>query len=154
MADNAKMMEETLGKAQIFSQMSTKSLRRMAQTAHSKHFAAGEMILNEGEPGIALYVLASGGAEVLHGVKDGKPRTVANLKQGDFFGEMALLDTYVRTASVRAAGDCECITLTKWDFMAELRRSPDIAVQMLPVLGRRIRELEHELDDAQASASH
>jgi len=79
MADNAKMMEETLGKAQIFSQMSTKSLRRMAQTAHSKHFAAGEMILNEGEPGIALYVLASGGAEVLRRLRQSSPIPVLML---------------------------------------------------------------------------
>ncbi|MGI8550007.1 MAG: cyclic nucleotide-binding domain-containing protein [Dehalococcoidia bacterium] len=151
MAENTtKIMEDTLTQVPIFKEMSTKAIRRLAATAHSRHFPAGETILTEGEPGIALYVLARGKAEVLHGVKEGHPQVVAQIQQGDFFGEMALLDTYVRTASVRALDECECITLTKWDFMAELRRTPDIAVQMLPVLGRRIRQLEQQMQAPQA----
>lgn len=148
---DARNLEEVLGQVPIFAKMSTKSLRRLASTAHSRHFAAGDFILTEGEPGIALYVLASGEAEVIRGVQQGTPQTLATLRPGDFFGEMALLETYVRTASVRAVNDCECITLTKWDFMAELRRTPDIAVEMLPVLGQRIRELEQRLQAGAAS---
>jgi len=139
-SSDARSLEETLSQVPIFAKMPSKSLRRLASSAHARHCAAGDMILNEGEPGIALYVLASGEAEVIRGLQHEKPQIVATLHAGDFFGEMALLETYVRTASVKALNDCECVTLTKWDFMAELRRTPDIAVEMLPVLGQRIRE--------------
>jgi CRP/FNR family cyclic AMP-dependent transcriptional regulator len=58
---------------------------------------------------------------------------------------MALLDNYLRSATVRALEDTECLVLSRWDFLAELRTSPSIAVQMLPVLSRRLREAEAQL---------
>ncbi len=64
------------------------------------------------------------------------------LSAGDGFGEMALLDGYPRVASVRAAADTDCLVMTRWDFAAELRTNPTIALAMLPVMSKRIRELE------------
>jgi CRP-like cAMP-binding protein len=52
-----------------------------------------------------------------------------------------VVDGYLRSATVLALEDTECLVLSRWDFVAELRSSPSIAVQMLPVLSRRLREV-------------
>ncbi len=67
---------------------------------------------------------------------------LATLGPGDFFGEMAIIDDSPRSATVRAIKDTECVAITRWDFMAEVQTRPDIAIQMLPVLVKRIRAAE------------
>jgi CRP-like cAMP-binding protein len=57
---------------------------------------------------------------------------------------MALLDGFPRVATVTALEETECLMLTRWDFSAELHSNPHIALAMLPVLSKRIRELEGE----------
>ena len=83
-------------------------------------------------------MLASGTAEV---TKDGA--VVATYGSGDYFGEIALLsaDT-ARTATVTATSDAEVLGLTKWDFRALVSSEPDIAVQVMGELARRVAETE------------
>jgi CRP-like cAMP-binding protein len=70
---------------------------------------------------------------------------VNTLGAGDPFGEMALLDGYPRSTTNVAADDgTECLVMTRWDFTAELNTNPSIALHMLPVLSKRIRQLEGE----------
>jgi CRP/FNR family transcriptional regulator/CRP/FNR family cyclic AMP-dependent transcriptional regulator len=61
---------------------------------------------------------------------------------------MALLDGMPRTATVKAMTDTECLVLSRWDFVAELRTNPHIAVAMLPILSKRLREADDRLRDA------
>jgi CRP-like cAMP-binding protein len=137
--------EETLGQAPLFSQLSRKDLKRLAKGTVSRQFQKGEVIVREGERAVAFYLILSGRAEVVKGAEGPSPKVLNTLGPGDFFGEMALLDGYLRSATVRAVEDSECLVLSRWDFMAELRSSPYIAVQMLPVLSRRLRESEAQL---------
>ena len=83
-------------------------------------------------------MLASGTAEV---TKDGA--VVATYGPGDYFGEIALLsDDTARTATVTATSDAEVLGLTKWDFRALVSSEPDIAVQVMGELARRVAETE------------
>ncbi len=75
-------------------------------------------------------------------------KVLGRLNAGTFFGEMALFDNHVRSASVRAATDCQCLVITKWDFNAEMTQNSSIAIAMLAVLARRIRSLN------EASVTH
>lgn len=138
-------IEDTLAQASLFSQLSHKDLKRLAKGTVSRRFEKGEVIVREDERAVAFYLILSGSAEVVKGADGSSPRVLNTLRAGDFFGEMALLDNYLRSASVRALEDTECLVLSRWDFMAELRSSPYIAVQMLPVLSRRLRESEAQL---------
>ena len=70
---------------------------------------------------------------------------MGHLTEGDFFGEMALLDGFPRSASVRAVSECECLVLVRWDFLALVRTNPEVASAILPVLSRRLRECEDRL---------
>jgi CRP/FNR family cyclic AMP-dependent transcriptional regulator len=139
-------IEDVLAQAPLFSQLSRKDLKRLAKGTVSRTLQKGEVIVREGERAVAFYLILSGRAEVVKGADGPSPRVLSTLGPGHFFGEMALLDGYLRSATVRAVEDTECLVLSRWDFMAELRSSPYIAVQMLPVLSRRLRE-----SDAQQS---
>lgn len=79
----------------------------------------------------------SGRAEVRHG-----GQRAGEIKAGQYFGEIALLDDQRRTASIYAVEDTRCLMLTRWDFLAEVRSDPELAIELLKVLIRRIRDLE------------
>lgn len=138
-------VEDTLAKVAVFSELSRTDLRRLAAVTISRDFAKGDVIVKEGEQAVAFFLMCSGRAEVVRGVESSRPRVLGTLDPGDFFGDMALLDGYLRSATVRALEDTKCMVLARWDFMAELRTSPSIALQMLPVLSRRLREAETQL---------
>ena len=140
-------IEDTLSQVPLFSQLSRKDLKRLAKGTVTRQFGKGAVIVKEGDQAIAFYLMRSGRAEVVKGAEGSSPRVLNTVGPGDFFGEMALLDGYLRSASVRALEDTECLVLSRWDFLAELRSTPSIAVQMLPILSRRLREVESQPAD-------
>ena len=134
-------VEESLSRIEIFSELPQADIARLASVTRQRSFKKGDVIVHEGEMGVAFYVIASGKVDVLKTVGNTES-VVANLGEGSFFGEMALFDNHMRSASVRAATDCDCLVLTKWDFNAELTTGGcRIAVAMLAILARRIRSL-------------
>ena len=92
------------------------------------------MIAREGEPGIGLFVIADGTAEVTIG---GSKK--ASLGPGDFFGEIALLDGGPRTATVTATSDVKLLGLTEWVFRGLMQEHPTIAVKTLQAMAGRLR---------------
>ncbi len=135
-------VESVLLRVPLFSDLRKPALRRIARLAEAREYAPGELIIREGEPANAFYILVAGRAQVLRGKRSAP---VTTLRVGDFFGEMALLDSFPRSASVRATVPNRCLVLARWDFLKELRLHREIALQMLPILSRRIRELETTL---------
>lgn len=137
--------KEALAKSTIFSVLEQGSLNALARAATVRRFAPGELLVEEGDEAVALYVVCEGQLEAVKGLGQEGERVVGTLGQGDFFGEMALLDGFPRGASVRAATDCECLVLTRWDFLGEVRSNMQMALAILPVLSRRLRECENQL---------
>lgn len=131
--------EEQLAAAPLFSRLERPDLERIAKSVVARSFVKDETIVSEGDQAVAFYVITKGRVAVTKGDKP-----LNELRTGDFFGEMALLDGFPRVATVRALEPTDCLVLTRWDFMGELRTSPSIAVALLPVLSKRIRELEGE----------
>jgi len=70
---------------------------------------------------------------------DGDQAVVNEFKSGDFFGELAILDEGLRTASVIATSEVSCLILTRWDFKAIMKNEPEIAITMLEDLAHRFR---------------
>ena len=137
-------IEDALAKVPLFSEFSRKDLERLAKGTVTRDYASGSVIVKEGDQALGFFLILSGHAEVVKDAGGANPRVVGTLGAGDFFGEMALLDGYLRSASVRAVEDTKCLVLSRWDFLAELRTSPYIAVHMLSVLSRRLREVESD----------
>jgi CRP-like cAMP-binding protein len=136
---------EALAKAKMFAGVESEALSALAGSVQTLRFAAGEILVREGEDATSFMVLCGGEADVVRGLDDETELLIGRLAEGDFFGEMALLDGFPRSASVRAATDCECMVLGRKDFAALLHADTAVALAILPVLSRRLRECEDRL---------
>jgi CRP/FNR family cyclic AMP-dependent transcriptional regulator len=120
---------------------------RLAKLMVPRSFRGGEIIIKENDQAAGFFVLTSGKVEVVRGLGGQHPQVLATFGEGNFFGEMALFEGFPRSASVRAIEDTECLAMTRWDFTAEMKNHPEIAVAMLPVLVRRLRATEARLSE-------
>jgi CRP-like cAMP-binding protein len=140
--------EEALAAVPLFSQLSRKDLSRLGRAVVERKYKRGETIVKEGEQAVAFFIITKGQVEVLQGGAGKKTQKLNELGSGQMFGEMALLDGMPRQATIKALDDVECLVLSRWDFVAELRTSPHIAVAMLPILSKRLREADDRLLEA------
>jgi len=104
----------------------------------------GQVIIHQGEEGDRMYEIQDGQVEVIQ-EKNGKEFRLAVLGKGDFFGEMAVLDREVRSATVRALGIVRAITIDKRTFLKKITRDPSLAFRIIESMSRRIRELDAEI---------
>lgn len=126
---------DLLKKVPLFSDCSAKELAQIAAASKNVKHKAGTVIAREGEPGIGLFVIVSGEAEVtIGGVKR------ATLGPADFFGEVALLDGGPRTATVTASEDMELLGITAWVFRGLMHEHPSIALKTLQAVAGRLRD--------------
>ena len=138
-------VEETLAKVELFASLDAEVLERLAKACVTREFKPGDVIVRENEVGVAFYVIDTGRVEVVKNLGQPGEQVLAELGPTSFFGEMALFDNHVRSASIRASEETRCLVLTKWDFNAELSQNADMAMKMLAVLARRIRALQEEV---------
>lgn len=133
-------LEESLARVPMFQDLNKKSLDRIAKFARQRSFRAGDTIFREGEEGVGFFLITGGKVDISRGGSH-----LATMDDGGFFGEMALLDNHRRSATVKAVSDTECLAIMRSDFLAELRNNPDLAIEMLGVMSRRVRELDEKL---------
>ena len=139
--------EDLLARVGLFHSLNKKHIAQLARLTTSQHYAPGQTIVRQGDTGLGLYVIASGSVEVRHETSSQEHTVLNTLGPGAVFGEMALLDDYPRSATVVALEPTECLTLTKWHFLAELESHPEMALPLLPVLSRRVRAAEQRQDE-------
>ncbi len=109
-----------------------------------KVYELGEIIVRRGEIGECMYVIQSGKAEVVS-ESSGRELRLAELEEGDFFGEMALFEKEVRSATVRPLGKVRVLTVDKRLFHEKIHDDPSLAFRMLQRMSHRIRELNDKL---------
>lgn len=126
--------EDFLARVPIFAGCTADEIAQIAAVAQDSHFQPGQIIVTQGTPGHAFYLILSGRVEIL---RDGI--SLGAFGSGDFFGEMSLLDQAPRSATIRAIDATSCLMLSSWDFKAVLERHPGIAIKLLEVLSRRLR---------------
>ena len=125
---------EALNKVPLFSNLDEKDLDQLARQMHERRFPEGAEVTTEGSTGAGFFVIAEGNADVSIG---GEHR--ARLGPGDHFGEVALIDDGVRSASITAATDLLCYGLTPWEFRPFVEDHPQVAWALLETLARRAR---------------
>lgn len=141
-------IEQIFAGVPLFSRLSARQRSRLAKRATTRAYHPGDVIVKQGDSGMALYIVLSGSARVERSPDEsdgGAAVEIAQLEPAGFFGEMGLIEDVPRSATVVAVGPTECALLSKWDFRKELRNDPDIAIALLPVLNGRIRALEARL---------
>ncbi len=116
----------------------------MSQGLLGKVYDNGIIIIRQGEPGDCMYEIQEGQVEVIK-EKDGKEIQLAVLGKGDFFGEMAIFDREVRSATVRAKGEVRALTIDKRSFLRRITGDPSLAFRIVERMSRRIRELDAEI---------
>jgi glucose-6-phosphate 1-dehydrogenase len=124
---------DVLAKVPLFQKSAPVFLNNIAMMLRSEVYEAGTDIVTRGEVGDAMYLIARGEAEVL----DASNKVVGKLRDGDFFGELALLLDQPRVATVRAATACDLFVLDKADFMRAQKEQPEFAQQILEVAQQR-----------------
>jgi CRP/FNR family cyclic AMP-dependent transcriptional regulator len=125
----------------------------MTISSLGKIYQDGEIIICEGEEGNCMYVIQEGEVEVVILGEDGKEIRLAVRREGDFFGEMAIFDRDVRSATVRALGEARVLTVDKKNFMRRVHEDPSLAFRLVETMSRRIRELGEEVARLQATTS-
>ncbi len=137
--------EEQLASVDLFAQFTRKDLSRIGRAVVERMYKKGDTIVKEGEQAVAFFVVSKGKVEVTKGAGARKQK-LSVLGPGSVFGEMALLDGGPRTATVVALEETECLVLSRWDFVAEMRTNPHMAVAMLPIISGRLRKADERLE--------
>ncbi len=130
---------ELLRSVPLFSDLEGEELERFSRVAVPRAFPAATRVFHEGDHSDACYIVRSGSFRVTREHSDGRAITLATLGPGDIFGELAMLDGEVRSASVESLVDGELLALPAGEVRALLARHPDITVKLVAALVRRLR---------------
>jgi CRP/FNR family transcriptional regulator/CRP/FNR family cyclic AMP-dependent transcriptional regulator len=130
----------------LFSALDDAQLATLASMAIDKSYRRGDIILMEDDSSSqSLFIIAKGEVKVVLTAEDGREAILASLKEGDFFGEMSLLDGEPRSATVRAVEDSRLLIIRRDDFMATLRKHPDLSLTLLAEMSRRLRKSNRQI---------
>lgn len=132
---------ETISKIYLFSMLSKRDIKRIAKRAQHHSYRKGEVIIREGERDGRVFVLIEGEVEVVIGLGTPKEKILSRFGPDSCFGEMAVLDNYVRTASVVATRDTQALSLDQLNLREEIFKNPSIAIELIQSLSRRLREM-------------
>ena len=103
-----------------------------------------QIIVKQGEPGECMYVIQDGLVEVVSETDRGEV-LLALRGKGDFFGEMAVFDRGVRSATVRAIGEARVLTIDKKNFLRRVHEDPSLSFHLVQIMSARIRNLSDEV---------
>ncbi len=129
----------------LFKDVNDDDLRVMEAVAIEKHVPKGQVVLTEGEVGDSLYTIASGRVKVFIGDEDGREVILKILGPGDFFGEMSLIDSQPRSASVSTLEASVFRVLSHQDFEMCLERAPRIGSTVMQALAKRLRDADRKI---------
>src|SRR5689334_24586826 len=142
MPDLSELTEEaqSLARVPIFRRLEPHELERLAREVDQVNFKAGETIFNEHDRGDSLYVVETGAVRIWVFDEDVKEVTLAELKPGDFFGELAVLDRGERSSSATAMVDTHLHRLSSDDFQKFLMDHPDVSIDVICEIAARMRQ--------------
>lgn len=126
---------DLLAEVPLFEGLSKQHLRVIARAVTVRTFVEGARIVTEGSKGGSCFIVVDGSAEVYKG-----DRPIAKVGSGDVVGEIALFDTVPRTATVMAVTELVALQLSRSDLFDALLEDPKIALRMLEIMARRLRE--------------
>jgi len=136
------MSEETytlLQAVPVFETLGDADLHRVAEVVVTRRFPGGQVIFREGDASNTCYVLRSGHARAIREHPDGRTITLTHFGPGDIFGELAMFDDEVRSATVETLDDVELVAIPGRDMRRLMNEHAAIASKLVVSLGRRMR---------------
>ena len=139
-----KEVLDSLRAIPLFSHVSESDLEAIASQLIERRHPKNALIVEEGLPGDYMYVVREGRVKVIKGSDEGREKIMDFLEEGDFFGEMSLLDRAPRSASVKTTEPVLLLALSRTAFLDLLSRSPSLALGAIQVLTQRLREADDQ----------
>jgi CRP/FNR family transcriptional regulator, cyclic AMP receptor protein len=141
------MYEDTLARVDLFSGLRYKELTEVAKCCREARYSPGSVLISQGEKGSGLFILTKGTVRITRtNSPDGAEEVLGTAGMADIIGEMALLDDMPRSATVTAVDDVSALVLPFGEFRRIFRyilsTDPDVALDMMAVLSRRLRKAE------------
>ncbi len=137
---------ELLKGVDLFSALDDSQLEVLSNMAINKFYEKDEVIiLEDDDSNQSFFIIASGQVKVFISGIEGREAILALLKEGDFFGEMSLLDGDPRSASVKAVERSELVTIRREDFLEELKKLPELSMTLLVEMSKRLRKANRQI---------
>ena len=129
----------SLKRSPLFSTVPTRELEAVATVAEELRFGKGENIVKEGDIGDSLYLIKQGAVAILKKNTAAAPTKLAELGRDDCFGEMAVIDEEVRSASVEATAPCTLLRISKDALIDVIMNAPYLGIELLKIFVKRLR---------------
>ncbi|HTA98590.1 MAG TPA: Crp/Fnr family transcriptional regulator [Solirubrobacteraceae bacterium] len=136
---------ELLGRVPVFSTLEQDDLGRIAQLAVPRSFEPGQIVFREGDASDTCYIVRSGRARAIREHADGRTITLATFGPGDIFGELAMFEDELRSATVEAVQHTSVVAVLGPDMRRLMVEHPEISMRLVIALGRRLRETNDRL---------
>lgn len=140
---------ELLRKIPLFQRIEPSKLKLLAFTSERLNYKSGDVLFAQGDVGDSAHIIVAGEVEILVNTPGG-PIRVATMKKNDFVGEIAILCDVPRTATVKALTDLTTLRITKELFFRLTTEFPQMAVEIMRVLGQRLERTTADLREARA----
>ncbi|HEX3391985.1 MAG TPA: Crp/Fnr family transcriptional regulator [Solirubrobacteraceae bacterium] len=136
---------ELLGRVPVFATLDYEDLERVAALAVPRAFEVGQVVFREGDASDTCYIVRSGRARAVREHPDGRTITLADFGPGDIFGELAMFEDELRSATVEAVQVTEVVAVLGPDMRRLMVEHPQISVRLVIALGRRLRDTNERL---------
>lgn len=130
----------------LFSRVYEDHLLQLLKVVREKKFKKGSVIFSADESGETIFIVKSGLVKICVASK-GKEKTLGLLKEGDYFGEMAILSGEVRSATAEVLEDAQVLMIYKRDFVHILQKNPDMSHKIIYMLIQRLREADQQIEE-------
>ena len=147
---NLKRAVEVMQETPLFRNVDPKQLKVVAMMGEALTYRAGERLFEKGDEGDSAYIILEGEIDVLAPANGGE-QAVARLGKGEIFGELAVICDQTRTTAIAARTDLEVLRLDRNVVMNLIREFPDISVELVRILGKRLEKTTRELSHALAA---
>ena len=141
----SQMTLEALRSVPLFASLDDHSATELRSLLREKTVPQNTALFNQGDQGNAMYLIESGRVRISIRDEDEQELTLAELAQGDFFGEMSIIDGRQRSADARVLEEARLAVLSRDDFLRFVRTKPDVALEMLSALTDRLRRTDELL---------
>ena len=136
-----------LASVPLFAGLAPRELDALVRVARTTHLEGRDQLFHKGDSGSQIYVVIRGTLKAFTTSVDGDDVVFSILGAGEVLGEIALLGSPYRTASVVAISECDLLVIDRRDFMAFLRSHPDVAIELLSVIAGRLKRVSELVED-------
>jgi len=156
--ETAKDMAAVLAKVPIFAEFSKRDIQKIVRIAYKRNYNEGEEIVREGQPSAGMYVIMRGEVKITKRSNEGIEIRLATMGEGDFFGDIGLLDSAPRTATITATTPSQVIGLFRPELLQLIERDPKLASKVLfklaQIVAVRLRVTNEKLERLAEEVKH